>query len=108
MKENLKEKLSKDYNISKDKIIVTLPQRGSFRVLVIFQSEELNNLNLQEFESKFNNDNEFPKFQQLKEIHEDVIMSACKLRREQLDPLGNRVAGWGIGEKRGNKHIIYH
>ena len=103
LKENLKEKLSKDYNISKDKIIVTLPQRGSFRVQVIFQSEEFNNLNLKEFESKFKNDNEFPEFQQLKEIHEDVIMSACKLRKDQLDPLGNRVDGWGIGELRGNR-----
>ena len=35
-----------------------------------------------------------------------MIMSACKLRREHLDPLGNRVVGWGIGEKRGYKSYI--
>ena len=103
LKENLKEKLSKDYNISKDKIIVTLPQRGSFRVQVIFQSEEFNNLNLKEFKSKFENDDEFPDLQQLKEINEDAIMSACKLRREQLDSKGNRVDNWGVDELRGNR-----
>ena len=103
LKENLKEKLSKDYNISKDKIIVTLPQRGSFRIQVIFQSEEFNNLDLKEFESKFKNDDEFPELQQLKEINEDAIMSACKLTKEQLDPKGNRVKDWGVDELRGNR-----
>ena len=39
-KENLKLKLSKDYNIPPEKIIVTLPQKGSFHVQVIFQSDE--------------------------------------------------------------------
>ena len=43
-KENLKLKLSKDYNIPPEKIIVTLPQRGSLHVQVIFQTEEFNNL----------------------------------------------------------------
>ena len=103
LKENLKEKLSKDYNISKDKIIVTLPQRGSFRVQVIFQSEEFNNLDLEEFKSKFKNDDDFPELQQLKEINEDAIMSACKLTRKQLDSLGNRNLDWGVDELRGNR-----
>ena len=103
LKEDLKEKLSKDYNISKDKIIVTLPQRGSFRVQVIFQSEEFNNLDLEEFKSKFKNDDDFPEFQQLKDIHEDAIMSACKLRRDQLDSKGNRIVDWGVDELRGNR-----
>jgi hypothetical protein len=103
LKDNLKEKLSKDYNISKDKIIVTLPQRGSFRIQVIFQSEEFNNLDLKEFESKFKNDNEFPELQQLKEINEDAIMSACKLTKEQLDSKGNRIKDWGVDELRGNR-----
>ena len=43
-KETLKLKLSKDYNIPPEKIIVTLPQRGSLHVQVIFQTEEFNNL----------------------------------------------------------------
>ena len=36
-KENLKLKLSKDYNLPPEKIIITLPQKGSFHVQVIFQ-----------------------------------------------------------------------
>ena len=42
-KEELKWKLSKDYNIPPEKIMVTLPQKGIFRVQVIFQNEEFNN-----------------------------------------------------------------
>ena len=30
-------------------------------------------------------------------------MGACRLSKDQLDPRGNRVDGWGIGEKRGGK-----
>jgi len=43
-KKNLKLKLRKDYNISIDKIVVTFPQRGSFHVQLIFQSDEFNDL----------------------------------------------------------------
>jgi len=37
--DNLKTKISNDYNISKDKIIVTFPQKGSLSVQIIFQSD---------------------------------------------------------------------
>ena len=30
-------------------------------------------------------------------------MGGCKLSKNMLDPRGNRIDGWGIGEKRGNK-----
>ena len=40
--------------------------------------------------------------QNLKEIHTDVIIGACKLKKSQLDSRGNRVDGWGVNEKRGN------
>ena len=39
-KTNLKLKLSKDYNIPPEKIIVTLPQKGSLNVQVIFQDDD--------------------------------------------------------------------
>ena len=58
-KENLKLKLSKDYNIPPEKIIVTFPQRGSLHVQVIFQTEEFNNLDKNDFINKFKNDGEF-------------------------------------------------
>ena len=94
MKEQLKEKLNKDYNISKDKIIVTFPQKGSLTVQVIFQDVEFNNLDKDEFISKFKNDPEFSELQNLKEIHSDTLLGGCKLKKNQLDSRGNRVEGW--------------
>ena len=103
LKEQLKEKINKDYNIPKEKIIITLPQKGSLRVQIIFQSNEFNDLDIEEFKKKFQNDNEYSELQNLKEIHTDVIMQACKLTKGQLDPRGNRTDGWGVDEERGNK-----
>ena len=102
--ENLKLKISKDYNISTDKIIVTFPERGSVVVQVIFQSDEFNNLDINDFLDKFKNENneEFSELKYLKEIHSDVLMEGCKLTKNMLDSRGNRSEGWGIGEKRGN------
>ena len=48
-KDDLKSKLSKDYNIPKEKIIVTCLQEGSVRVQVIFQSDEFYNLDKKDF-----------------------------------------------------------
>ena len=102
-KEELIEKLSKDYNIPKNKIIVTLPKKGSFSVQVIFQSDEFNNLNVNDFINKFKNDNNYPELQNLKEVHTDVIMEGCKLSKNQLDSRGNRVDWPTSEESRGNK-----
>ena len=102
-KENLKLKLSKDYNIPPEKIIVTLPQRGSLRVQVIFQNDDFHNLDKNQFINKFKNDPEFKELSNLKDIHEDVIMGGVKLSRNQLDPRGNRNDGWAVGKKRGGK-----
>ncbi len=96
-------KLSKDYNVPISKIVVTFPQKGSFRVQVIFQSEQFNNLNLSDFKQKFKKDKNFPELQKLKEIHTSVIMEGCKLSKNQLDYQGNRSSGWPIGENRGKK-----
>ena len=102
-KNNLKLKLSKDYNIPVDKIVVTFPQKGSYHVQVIFQSDEFNNLDSNQFLNKFKNDNEFKELSNLKEIHQDLVMGGCKLTKKQLDPRGNRNDGWGVGENRGGK-----
>ena len=59
---------------------------------------------MEEFKQKFQNDNEFKELSYLKDIHEDVIVGACKLnRKEQLDSRGNRSSGWGVNECRGGK-----
>ena len=105
-KDNLKEKISRDYKIEKNRIILTMPQKGSFRVQLIFQSDRFNNLNKDDFLCKFQNDKDFPELQNLKTIHEDVIMGGCKLTKGQLDARGNRYDNWGINEKRGNKPYI--
>jgi len=102
-KNDLKLKLRKDYNVPLDKIIVTLPQKGSLHIQVIFQSDEFNNLDKNDFINKFKNDNEFKELQNLKEIHSDVVLNVCKLTKSMLDKRGNRSDGWGINEKRGNK-----
>ena len=99
----LKQKLSRDYKIRPEDIIITYPERGSFQVQVIFQSDEFNQLNEKEFKNKFRNEIEYPELRCLKTIHSDVIMGACKLSKSQLDPRGNRSSGWGVNENRGNK-----
>ena len=103
-KEKLKVKLSKDFNIPIDKIIVTYPEKGSVIVQVIFESNEFNNLDKKEFLNKFRNENEddFEELKKLKEIHEDVILSGCKLTKKQLDSRGNRKEGWEENGFRGN------
>ena len=102
-KENLKFKLSKDYNIPAEEIIVTFPQKGSLHVKVIFPSMDFNNLDKAQFINKFKNDPEFKELSNLKDVHEDVIMGAAKLSRNNLDERGNRIEGWGVEEKRGGK-----
>ena len=101
LKEKIKRKISKDYNIPKNEIIVTYPQKGSLRVQVIFENDKFNDLNLDDFKSKFKNDKEFQELNNLKEIHKDVLISVCKLSKNQLDSRGNRY-DWGENEKRGN------
>ena len=102
-KNDIKLKLSKDYNIPIEKIIVTFPQKGSLHVQVIFQSDQFNNLDKNDFLNKFKNDSEFKELRNLKEIHSDVILKICKLSKNMLDERGNRSEGWGENEQRGNK-----
>ena len=84
LKEKMKLKLSKDFKVPKDKIIITYPQKGSLSVQIIFQSDEFNNLDLEQFKQKFKNDKDFSELQNLKSIHMDTILGACKLSKNQL------------------------
>ena len=101
-KKKLIDKICKDYNVPKDKIIVTFPQMGSLRVQVIFQSDEFNDLNPDEFKEKFKNDKDFEELRKIKEVQTGVIMSGCKLSKAQLDIRGNRIE-WPKNEKRGGE-----
>ena len=77
-KQHLKEKISKDYNIPIDKIIITYPQKGSVEVQLIYQSDQFNDLNMQDFINKFKNEKYIKELRYLKEIHRDVMVEACK------------------------------
>jgi hypothetical protein len=81
-KERLKDKISKGYNIPKNKIILTNPEKGSFGIQAIFQSDNFNELDMKDFTEKFKNDNDFPDLQNLKYIQQDVILSGCKLSKD--------------------------
>ena len=77
----LRQKISRDFGINPDDIIITYLERGSVKVQVIFQSDEFNELTEDEFVEIFKNENEFPFLRCLKTIHSDVIMGACKLTK---------------------------
>ena len=97
----LRKKLSIEYNIPEDKIIITNPQKGSYQVQVIFQTENFNKIDLNELKNKCKDDNTFKELSYLKEIHKTVIMDGIKLNPNMLDERGNRESGWGEGEQRG-------
>ena len=96
----LKRKLSFDYNIPEDKIIVTFPQKGRYKVHVIFLSEEFNNLNLNQFRNSifYLSNPEFRELSYLKEIQTKIIMEGVKLSPNMLDSRGNQLPnGYGSG-----------
>ena len=78
-------------------------KRKNDQIQKIFQSDQFNQLDTSEFENKFKNEECYPELKNLKSIHTDVVMGACKLSKGQLDSRGNRSSGWGVNEKRGNK-----
>ena len=100
--QKLRKKLSIEYNIPEDKIIITNAQRGSYRIQVIFENEDFNKKNI-DFKTLTNNcnDNEFKELKYLKDVHTSLIMEGCKLTENMLDPRGNRESGWGEDEQRG-------
>ena len=97
----LKKKLSMEYNIPEDKIIITCPEKGSYKVHVIFLSEEFDTLEQDRFINSCTQD-EFKELCKLKEIQKKVIMGGVKLSLNMLDYRGNQTPnGYGVGQKRG-------
>ena len=104
----LKQKLSLEFKIPEEKIIITEPQKGSYQVQVIFESDDFN-IGKEDFLQlieKCKNEEEFKELSYLKEIHTKLIMEGCKLNPNILDAKGNRRYGWGVGEKRGGLDYI--
>ena len=102
----LAKKLSKDFGIPEIEIIITCPQKGSYKVQVIFETGEFNYFNKNAFMNKFNKSNEYKELCHLKDIQEELIMDGCRLYQNMLDSRGNRESGWGINEKRGGEPYI--
>ena len=102
--DKLRKKLSIEYNIPEDKIILTNPQRGSYEIQVIFETDEFNKIdiiNIDKFKSQCQNDKNFKELCHLKQIHKSLIMEGCKLSQNMLDSEGNRESGWEVGGTRG-------
>ena len=102
--DKLRKKLSIEYNIPEDKIILTNPQKGSYEIQVIFETDEFNKidiLNMDKFKEKCKNDANFKELCHLKQIHKSLIMEGCKLSENMLDSAGNRESGWEVGGTRG-------
>ena len=68
----------------------------------IYQSKEFNDLNLNDFSEKFKNVPNYQELKILKEIHNELMLS-CRLSKSMLDYRGNRINGWSLNEKRGDK-----
>ncbi len=99
--EKLKKKLAKEYGINEDEIIVSFPQKGSYKVIVIFKSKDFYNLDKKDLLKKFGND---PELGKLKELHSDLIMNGCKITPKMFDEKGNNMdGGWAENEERGRE-----
>ena len=97
--EGVKKDVAKEINSNEKDIIVTSELNGGdYNIQIIFMSNEFNDLEISEFEERFKNSD---KLKYLKEIHKTLIMEACKLSPNMLDPEGNRSEGWPDGEMRG-------
>ena len=103
--EKLRKKLSKEYNINEDDIIITFPRKGSYQVSVIFKSEDFT-LNEEELKEKFKDEKD--ELGKLKQIEKGIIIDGCILNPSMLDFRGNnKDGGWAnIGEKRGGEEYI--
>ena len=102
----LRKALSLQNGIDEENIIITNPQKGSYKVQVFFLNENFNNdIDLSKFKQQCNNE-DFKELCNLKDIHKQLIMEGCKLTKEMLDSEGNRNSGWAKGEKRGGFDYI--
>ena len=100
----LKKKLSIDYNIPEQNIIITCPQKGCYAVQVIFMSKHFD-LNFEQFlNSCYEPD--YSELCKLKAIQEKLIMDGIKLTPNMLDYRGNQTENnYGSGTRGG---LVYN
>ena len=80
--DKLRKKLSKEFNINEEDIIVTFPRKGSYQVSVIFKSEDFI-LNEDELKEKFKDEKD--ELGKLKQIEKGIIIDGCILNPSMLD-----------------------
>ena len=103
--DKLRKKLSKEFNINEEDILITFPREGTYQVTIIFKSADFN-LSETELLKKFPSEKEG--LGKLKKIGKGIILDGCKLSPDLLDYRGNnKDGGWAPqGEKRGNEKYI--
>ena len=103
--EKLRKKLSKEFNISEDEIIITFPRKGSYQVTVIFMSIDFE-LKKEDLIEIFKNEKD--ELGKLKDVEKGLIIEGWKLSKNQLDYRGNnRDPFWAHkGAKRGKEKYI--
>ena len=83
-------------------ILSNISNKNRTDIQSIFQSEEFNKLDLKTFNNIYQNETDYLKLKQLKELLEEVL-NGIKLNKHFLDYRGNKISNWSINEKRGNK-----
>ena len=103
--DKLRKRLSIEYNINEEDIIITFPRKGSYKVTVIFKSKDCI-LNKDELLNKFKNEKD--ELGKLKDIEKGIIFEGCLLTSSMLDYRGNnKDGGWAPdGQKRGGEPYI--
>lgn len=82
-----------------------LTKKVNLDINSIFQSEDFIKLSSKEllYKYKYLGDKNLGKLNLLKDIYNDLIVGEARLNNELLDIRGNKIEGWSINEKRGNK-----
>ena len=78
------------------KALINIKYQNPIVVQSIFQSKEFHEMDL----NAYKNNKELSK---LKDIQRDLVMGSFKFALSELDYEGNKILGWSINEKRGNK-----
>ena len=108
MEEKEKEKKKKEEEEKKRlEEEVTYPEKGSYKISVIFMSDEFNNNFTKENFINSCTQEEFKELNKLKEIQKGVIMKGVKLNPSMLDSRGNQHPnGYGGPPTRGGEVYI--
>ena len=95
-----RKKLSNEYNINEEDIIITFPRKGSYEVTVIFKSKDFQ-LNKDDLIKKFQKEKD--ELSKLKMIELGIILDGCKLNASMLDYRG--IIKMEDGQEKGKKEV---